>query len=94
VVGMEYEVCTVVVSLSFLRIDMYKTVEDYERGRPAMIYVILRRTSLLSRSEVYEVLRDYAVEVIDENDENAIRVYNECKRARHFISIPPLLPAS
>ncbi len=99
VVEMEYEVCATVVSLSFIRIDFYKSIEDYELGRPAIIYVVLRRDVSplippLSRSEVYGWLResykDAEIIVLDENEE-AVKVYNECKRARRFISIPPLL---
>jgi hypothetical protein len=96
--GMEYEVCAVVVSLSFVRIDYYYRTEDYEFGRPSRIYVILRRNvPVFSKFEAYEWLResykDAEIVVLEENEE-ALRVYCECKRlqaARRFISIPPLL---
>jgi hypothetical protein len=91
---MEYEVCATVVSSSFIRIDFYKSVEDYERGRPAIIYVILRKNMLsLTSSEVYgwlkENYRDAEIVVLNENEE-AVKVYNDCKRARKIITIPIL----
>jgi hypothetical protein len=92
---MEYEVCSVVTSISFIRVDFYKTLDNYEKGRPDVIVVILRNTSFMEQIEelIEELIESYKgaeIIVLGEGKE-AIRVYNDCKRARKFIVIPPLL---
>lgn len=89
---MKYDVCVVVVSMSFIRIDFYKTIEDFEKNRPDTIYLVLRNIRIIEKSEVYKWLTesyDAKVVMLDEEEE-AVKVYNECKRARNFITIPIL----
>ena len=79
-----YDVCVTIVSTSLIRIIMYRTNEDYEMDRPDVVYVILRPHRLLT--ERYK----NADVVISAESEEAVKVYNECKRARNFITIPIL----
>jgi hypothetical protein len=89
----DYEVCAVVVSSSLVRMDMYKTFVDYEKGRPTTIYVVFRKHPIhtIEKSEIYKLLKDADARVVVLEEEEATRVYNEeCKRARKIITIPIL----
>jgi hypothetical protein len=89
-VEMSIEVCVVKVSTSMIQIYTYNSTEDFEADRPVAVYVVFRgHLLLLPPGEVRQLLGIYENVVFLEEAE-AVNVYNNCKRARRFITIPVL----
>jgi hypothetical protein len=85
---MDIEVCVVKVSWSMIQIYTYKSSEDFEADRPVAVYVVIRE-HLLPLGEVRQLLGIYE-NVVFLKEAEAVNVYDNCKRARRFITIPVL----
>jgi hypothetical protein len=89
---MKYEACFI-SSLQFLIIMFYKTLSDYYKDRPAVIYVITprrKRKTAINRARVIERKYPHAeVKVLYEGkDEDEINnIIDKCMNARKVESI-------
>jgi hypothetical protein len=88
---MEYEVCYV-DSLLFTVISLYRTEQDYEKGKPAEIYLITTRRNLDVAERRFQILkmkyREAKVELlIDKRGKDTMTpILDKCYNAKKVIS--------
>jgi hypothetical protein len=88
---MEYEVCYM-SSLQILTIVFYKTLEDYDNSRPAIIYVITPRRKkkiALNKARILErMYKEAEVKLLIEgkDKEKIDRVLDKCMEANKILS--------